>query len=125
MQPLTLIALIAWLLSFFGLAAVVLKKLPVLAVLPEPAANEAKKEKQNSKIRFLSPSILKQISVENLLHKSLLRIHVTILKAENKTAALLEHMRRKSEKKEGTATVRRQDGYWQNLKKPRKKNSPA
>ncbi|KKU85364.1 MAG: hypothetical protein A2667_00610 [Candidatus Wildermuthbacteria bacterium RIFCSPHIGHO2_01_FULL_47_27] len=120
MFPDIIIALIIWFVSLFGIAAFVYKKRAVLRLLPERQSGGAKKEAQASKnwrALFLSPRIFSAFSPERILHKALLRAHVTILKAENKTASLLDRMRRKSESKINSSLPERRAHYWESLKK--------
>lgn len=101
-----------WLFSFSALLAMIAKKWPALLALSEHHITPK---------RSLIPAhILNLISFEAILRKSLLKLHIIIMKAENKTAALIERTKHKPEKRQSASAVRRQDGYWENLKKNKK-----
>jgi len=104
-------ATIIFSISFLGLAAIILKKLPILAELPVKEIEEDKilkkirKKVIGKKIKFTSGNIV--------LQKALSKIRILTLKTDKKTSLWLSKLRQKSiEKKESFS-----EDYWQKLKK--------
>jgi hypothetical protein len=111
---LELIALIIFLGSVFGMASMLIKKIPLLAEMPELSEGQ-RKESLASKIkeRFKGLPLIKDISSGIFLQKTLSKIRVLTLKLESKTANWLQKLRVKSQTEKDNA----KDNYWTEVKK--------
>ena len=114
----TLIVEIILLISLLGMLVILLRKIPVLAELPETQIEfnlKAKlieiKEKIKTSKYFHLPSF------EIVLQKILSKIRILTLKTDNKTANWLQRLREKSQKNKF-----KEDNYWQEIKKATKDN---
>jgi len=108
-----LIAIIVFLGSIFGIGFVLLKKIPILAEMPEIAEGQ-KKEGLIFKLkeRCKSLPIIRDICSGILLQKTLSKIRVLTLKIETKTGSWLQKLRIKSQ----TEKTKENDGYWSEVK---------
>jgi len=120
---LELIATIVFLGSVLGIVFILMRKIPILAEMPEVTEGQ-KKESLPSKIkkRFKDLPLIRDIFSGILLQKTLSKIRVLTIKAESKTAAWLQKLRIKSQTEKGKA----KDNYWTEVKnevKSEEKNS--
>jgi hypothetical protein len=108
-----LIAIIIFLGSVFGIAVILMKKIPILAEMPQVAEGQ-KKESFASKIKngFKNFPVIRDIYSGILLQKILSKIRVLTLKVESKTAAWLQKIRVKSQGEKDKA----KDNYWTEVK---------
>lgn len=107
-----LVATIILFFSTFGIGIILVRKVPVLAKLPEiPRGFDFKIKILQIKEKIKNSKYLKLPSFAILLQKVLSKIRILILKAENKTSFWLQKLREKSKKK------KENDKYWQELKK--------
>ena len=109
-----LVAIIILFGSFLGMAAIISRKIPVLAELPEVPARAIRKDtlsKLKEKIKVLNP--FKSFSYEIFLQKLLSKIRILSLKTDNKTFNWLQKLREKSKRKK----IKENDNYWEELKK--------
>jgi chromatin remodeling complex protein RSC6 len=119
----TIISIIVLALSTFGLATMVLRKIPILTGLPEISEGrlrESSWQKLGDKIKNSNP--VKSFSFEVFLQKVLSRVRILTMKIESKTGSWLQVLRQKASQKNLG-----QDDYWQKLKKStkeRKKRMP-
>ncbi len=97
--------LIILIISLTGMLYFAWKKIPVLADLPL----RQRKPKQGLKKIIKNKNPFNNFSSDKLLHKSLSSARILILKSERKTSYWLQHLRKKSKKKE-------KDNYWEELK---------
>ena len=110
-----LIALLVLFSSFLGMTIIIVRKIPVLAQLPEvPTGFDFKIIK--IKIQKIAEKIknfkyLEIPSFEILLQKILSKIRILTLKIENKTGNWLQKLREKTQKK------KENDKYWEKLTK--------
>lgn len=106
-----LIFIIILICSLFGIAVILLRKVPVLAELPEIPVRFPKVKEVKEKIRnFLG---IRDFSYELYLQKILSRIRVLTLKTDSKTSGWLERLRQKNNQKNNSNN----DNYWEELKK--------
>jgi len=113
MVELELIAIIIFLASAFGISFVLLKKIPVLAEMPEIAEGQKKESlilKLKEKCKTLP--VIRDICSGILLQKTLSKIRVLTLKIENKTGSWLQKLRIKSQ----TEKTKENDSYWTEVK---------
>jgi len=110
---LELIAIIIFLGSVFGIALILMRKIPILAEMPQLAEGQ-KKESLASKIKngFKNFPVIRDIYSGILLQKTLSKIRVLTLKVESKTAAWLQKIRVKSQ----TEKDKVKDNYWTEVK---------
>jgi len=110
---LELIAIIIFLGSVFGIVVILMRKIPVLAEMPQVAEGQ-RKESFTSKIKtgFKNFPIIRDIYSGILLQKTLSKIRVLTLKLESKTAAWLQKIRVKSQTEKDKA----KDNYWTEVK---------
>ncbi|MFA5086440.1 MAG: hypothetical protein WC468_02545 [Candidatus Paceibacterota bacterium] len=111
------IALIVLVLSFFGLTALVLRKVPEVKAMPEP---EIFKKELRKKIKDKTKEVLKERSntLESLLHKLLSRIRILSLKVDKKVSDWIVKLRTRSvERTKGI------DTYWKEIKASVKKKN--
>lgn len=101
-------------ISFLGITAVLLRKIPALTSLPRSAKRTDAGYKTMIKKGVRSVPGLRSFSYDLFLQKLLSKFRVLTMKTENKTAGLLERMREKNNHK----TFK--DGYWKELKKAKK-----
>ena len=107
-----LIALIILAISFIGIAIILLRKIPVLAKLPEPASKPfGENFKAWLKNKIADSSFLKSPSLEIFLQKVISKIRILSLRIENKTFNWLQKLREMVKKKNLL-----NDDYWQGLK---------
>lgn len=107
-----LIAVIIFLGSCFAAAAILIKKIPILAQLPE--IDYPKKDWKgflDARIRYLADYFGK-IRYEVVLQKILSRVCVLTLKAERKASHWLQKLREKEKNKRATES----DNYWDRFK---------
>lgn len=107
-----LISLIVLVLSFSGLAALALRKVPELKEMPEPEMVFFKKELRK-KIKDKTKEVLKERSniLESFLHKLLSRIRILSLKVDKKVSDWIVKLRTRSvERTKGL------DTYWKEIK---------
>jgi hypothetical protein len=111
---LELIALIIFLGSVFGMASVLIKKIPILVEMPEVVEGQ-KKEGLTSKIKggFKGLPLIRDIFSGIFLQKTLSKTRVLTLKIESKIAGWLQKLRVKSQTEKDTA----KDNYWTEVKK--------
>ncbi|MCP6718530.1 MAG: hypothetical protein KJI70_03290 [Patescibacteria group bacterium] len=108
--------------SSVGLGVIVLRKLPVLRVLPEKEFSGFSEKKQIIALKFKEGvkklNLLKDLSYEMILEKVLAKIKNISVKFESKMSNLLV------EAKENTKQrgIRESDNYWEEIKKSTKKN---
>jgi len=109
-----LIALIIFLGSVFGMASVLIKKIPILVEMPEVVEGQ-KKEGLASKIKgeFKGLPLIRDIFSGIFLQKTLSKTRVLTLKIESKIAGWLQKLRVKSQTEKDTA----KDNYWTEVKK--------
>lgn len=112
------IAKIIAVVSFFGMVAIVFKKIPILVSLPETFE---KREKRNflfillGKLKSINP--FKKFSFENFLQKFVFKIRLLSLKTDTKTFQILQNLKKKAfERKK-----RLDDNYWEEIKKKMKR----
>ena len=110
---LELIAIIIFLGSVFGIAVILVRKIPILAEMPQVAEGH-KKESFASKIKngFKNFPVIRDIYSGILLQKTLSKFRVLTLKIESKTAAWLQKIRVKSQ----TEKDKVKDNYWTEVK---------
>jgi len=108
-----LIATIVFLGSVFGMSFILLRKIPVLAEMPEVVEGQ-KKVSLSSKIkeRFKNLPLIRDIFSGILLQKTLSKFRVLTLKVESKTATWLQKLRIKSQ----TEKDKVKDNYWTKVK---------
>jgi len=109
-----LVAIIILFGSFLGMAAIISRKIPVLAELPEVPARAIRKDtlsKLKEKIKVLNP--FKSFSYEIFLQKLLSKIRILSLKTDNKTFNWLQKLRERAQKKK----TEKSDTYWEEIKK--------
>ncbi|MDD4531401.1 MAG: hypothetical protein PHH21_01705 [Candidatus Pacebacteria bacterium] len=112
-----LIALIILVLSFSGLTALVLRKVPEVKAMPEP---ELFKKELRKKIKDKTKEVLKERSnnLESFLHKLLSRIRILSLKVDKKVSDWIVKLRTRSvERTKGL------DTYWKEIKASVKKKN--
>ena len=110
---LTLIAIIIFLGSIFGIGIMIFKKIPVLAEMPEMAEGQKKESlifKLKEKCKTLP--VIRDICSGILLQKTLSKIRVLTLKIETKTGSWLQKLRIKSQ----TEKTKENDSYWSEVK---------
>jgi len=113
-----LVAIIILFGSFLGMAAIISRKIPVLAELPEVPARAIRKDtlsKLKEKIKVLNP--FKSFSYEIFLQKLLSKIRILSLKTDNKTFNWLQKLRERAQKKK----TEKSDTYWEEIKKIKNK----
>ncbi len=110
-----IIFLIVLFSSLAGLILIIFQKTPLLLEVNEPLSSEP--VWQNFLNKFKEKLPFKKISPEIFFQKTLSKIRVFALKIDNKTSSLLQKLREKTKKKE----VEKNDNYWQEVKKFRKK----
>ena len=113
-----LVAIIILFGSFLGMAAIISRKIPVLAELPEVPARAIRKDtlsKLKEKIKILNP--FKSFSYEIFLQKLLSKIRILSLKTDNKTFNWLQKLRERAQKKK----TEKSDTYWEEIKKIKNK----
>ena len=108
-----LISIVVLFLSLAGLAIILLRKIPVLAKLPERDLNLCNSLTDGIKCGVKKMPGIKNLSYDLYLQKVLSRIRVLTLRTESKTGSWLEKLRQKNFKKNQTNN----DGYWDTLKK--------
>jgi len=111
----SLIATIFLFGSLIGIGVMVFRKIPILLTLPEAALEkEGLISRLKKEILKLNP--FKNFSLEIFLQKTLSKIRILTLKAENKTGSWLQKLREKAQKKK----IQENDNYWQEIKKSTK-----
>ncbi len=112
-----LISIIVLLIGLSGVLYILYRKLPVLLTLSEDAAVQgenkfltALKEKAKNNNPF------KDFSYNAFLQKMVSRVRILILKTDNKTFKLLQHL-----KKNGQEKKLEDDNYWDEVKKSTEK----
>ena len=117
------ICLIILVLSFLGLAIIMVLKIPALVELPErgPVSLNCKKIISDAQGQIRKSPPLKGISFDLLLQKILSRTRVLILKTDNRTSSWLQQLRAQSQKRK----FGENDNYWQEIKKSTKKSKKA
>lgn len=100
------ILLIIFILSLWGMAVILLRKIPILIKLPEAPTKVFNPKGIKSFLGF------GDFSYELYLQKILSRIRVLTLKTDNKTSGWLEKLRQKKNKENGN-----NDKYWEELKR--------
>jgi len=112
-------ALIVLIFSFLGMLVILLRKIPVLVTLPP----EVKSPQENLFFRLRNRALrirpFRSFSFEIFLQKILSKVRILSLKIESKTANHLQRMREKSRGQK----ERENDNYWEDLKKPTKKDN--
>lgn len=114
-----LIAIIILTSSLLGMGVIILRKIPVLARLPEtPRVSEGPWVKIQKACLFVGGGIktlpgVRGFSYDIFLQKILSKIRVLTLKTEHKTGAWLEKLRQKSCQKNNHSS----DNYWKEIKK--------
>ena len=107
-----LILLLVLFSSFLGMTIIIVRKIPVLAQLPEvPTKFDFKIKIQKIAEKIKNFKYLKIPSFEILLQKILSKIRILTLKIENKTDGWLQKLREKTQKK------KENDKYWKKLTK--------
>lgn len=113
-------------LIFFGSAAgigfILLKKMPVLANLPEEKPGSypmTTKALAFVKGKYRVIPFLRNFSLDKFLWKSLLKLRILILKSENQVTDLLEGLKNKSKAKNNDFEDK-SDKYWEELKKAKR-----
>ncbi len=111
-----LVAQIILVFSLLGIGAILFRKIPVLAELPEitPKREEKLSAKAKKKIQEFNP--FKSFSSEIFLQKLLSRLRILTLKTDNKTSGWLQKLREKSQRKKNLEN----DNYWEEIKKSTK-----
>jgi len=113
-----LIASITAILSFIGLAIIILKAVPQLKEMPEPEFVFIRKDLRK-KIRDKTKEVLKENSnnLESVLHKILSRIRIVSLRVDKRVSDWILKLRSRSleRTKEGL------DNYWKEIKASVKK----
>ena len=106
-------------LGFFGVLIILLKKIPVLAELPEKSStNFLEASVLNFRDQIKDLNSFKNFSIELFLQKILSRLKVLILKIENLITLWLRKLREKSIEKNN----HQPDNYWKELKGVKTKN---
>lgn len=108
-----LIFIIILVLSLIGLGVILMRKIPSLVKLPEPAGDLQKVVILRIKEKARALPYIRGFSYEIYLQRILSRIRVLTLKTDNKTSGWLEGLRRKQNKNNGSNN----DKYWEELKK--------
>ncbi len=98
--------------SFACLSAILFRKAPVLAKLPE---NDLDLKKSFSLRLRKNLKNVHGVDYEIYLQKVLSRVRIITLKTEHKTGSWLENLRRKNHKK-----ASHKDDYWEQLDKAKK-----
>ena len=119
-----LILIIILLISLVGMGAILYRKIPTLAQLPETSGDllqiseivQKAKDRSKEEVKKLSGS--GRFNHELFLQKILSKVRILTLKTENKTALWLERLRRKKNNHV-------QDDYWRELKKAKNGKKPA
>ena len=102
--------------SFFGMSAILFRKIPSLMELPFSKEEVSLVLKVQEKAKEFNSLKLKPFSAENFLQKVLLRLKVLILKTENKISYWLEGLQQRSRIQSSFP-----ENYWQELKKIKNK----
>jgi len=106
------ITLLVFCASLLGLAGIILRKAPVLAEIPIQDLERGPRALSKIKSKVQSNGIVQKLSLDSLLHKFLSKFRVLTMKTENRTAHMLEKLRKKSiEKKKDFS-----EDYWQKIK---------
>jgi hypothetical protein len=108
-----LIATFILIISIFNMGIILIRKIPILAELPEtktPLFPKSVFLKLKNKVKIFSS---RKFSSEIILQKILSKIRILTLKTENKTSKWLEKLRQKSIKKKSNF----KEDYWEKLKK--------
>ncbi len=110
---LELIAISILIISIFGMAMILWRKIPALCKLPERDFNFGNSLTDGIKDGMKKIPGIKNFSYDLYLQKVLSKIRVLTLKTESKTGNWLERLRQKSCQKNQTNN----DNYWDTLKK--------
>lgn len=105
--------------SLVGMGIIVLRKIPILAELPEVIEKPQEENfisKLKEKIKVLNP--FRNFSIEIFLQKILSKIRILTLKTESKVASWLQRLRERAQKKKS----KENDNYWKEIKKSTKNN---
>ncbi len=116
-------ALIVFILSFFGMLLIFLKKIPILISLSPNTQDSQENLFLKLKNKTLEIRFLKPFSSEVFLQKILSKVRILTLKTENKTSYWLQQLRKNARKKKEIEN----DNYWKELKNStsqRGKDSP-
>jgi hypothetical protein len=105
------ISFIILILSFLGLAILIIRKLPVLAALPLAGDDQ----QEGGAFKFFGgikkmPG-LKAFSKEVVLHKIISKIRILSIKTDHKTFNWLKNLREKSQKEK-----LENENYWEEIK---------
>ncbi len=100
-------------LSFLGMATIVIRKIPFLANLPENKSFGGESIWQKIKKRVDFKERVNRVSGYLLLQKVLTKIRILTLKTDNKTSIWLSKLRQKSLQNKNNFS----DNYWEKLKK--------
>jgi hypothetical protein len=109
-------AVIVFFISIFGMGVIIIRKIPVLAHLPE--VSQKKKGllwQLRKKIEKISP--FKNFSYDLFLQKFLTRMRILILKIENLLFQRAQKLKENFQKKK----MEKEDDYWEEIKKEMKK----
>jgi len=120
-----LIAQIIFVGSLVGIGIILIRKIPLLAELPEKI-EETPRENLWLKLkeRMKNIPVLKSFSFEIFLQKLLSKVRILTLKIENKMGLWLQKLRKRAQKKK----IEENDDYWERLKEStdqKDKNLPA
>ena len=109
--------------SLFGMAAIFLRKAPLLASLPKTTLVFETRKKVLADLLEKAKNLpfLKDFSFEMVLQKILSRFRVFTLKTENKTSHWLEVLRTRAKK--NNSEEKKDDNYWETLEEDKKNNN--
>jgi len=110
------IASAIFIFSLFGLLFIVFRKKVLLTELPETGPSNLKETLSGFPKFVTKLPIIKNISLDIFLQKSLSRTRIFILKTDNKTADMLQKMRENSRKKKFL-----DDNYWDEIRRATKR----
>ncbi|MGB9743195.1 MAG: hypothetical protein ACPLW9_00545 [Minisyncoccales bacterium] len=129
---LQLVALIIFISSFLGLVFIVYRQLPILVQLPVATTSFLNWRERWLKIKTWP--FWKNFSLEKILQKILSKIRILTLKIDHKIANCLQRLRERIKKKKTEENLstptndqvlennnKKQDDYWQEIKKFKKK----
>jgi len=103
--------------SLIGMALILGRKIPQIALLPEVAPAPFHLKDMVSRVKSVSP--FRKVSFEMLLQKMLSKTRILILKTDNKTSNWLQRLREKSQK----SRFGENDTYWKDIKRSTKRGN--
>ena len=125
-----IIFLIVLFSSLTGIAVIIYQKLPLIPETIESSSNSF--NWKNSLNKFKERKFIKNFSIEKFFQKILSKTRILILKIENKISNVLQKLREKAKKKKSKEAEekesflvknRKNDNYWQEVKKFKKKKN--